>query len=639
MKVCVVGAGPSGLTTIKQLLDEGHEVVCFDKGRSIGGIWHRHPDDDGEMKAYDNLILSISLKLMSFSDFMVEDRRFVGRKGYLEYLHRYAAEFDLERHVRLNSEVAYIRPAGSEWLVAVRSEGATTEHLFDAVAICSGPFREPNMDVEQLANFQGDVVHSSRYRNNEQYRGKKVLVVGLTESGADIVREISDVSHECTLSIRSRSYLVPRLFAGKYSTDMLTFRASHYEFFVRAADVPFAMPSFFEDEHASRSEFLEAARLSGLVLLGLGSLGGNTQPSTNGAAEEAPDAINNLGEPMWPLKLDLGTDLSKEHISLIDEWNRKCNNGTGSYIPKVIYCKNVSFLPNIANGKIRVDDSGIERIEGRMVHFRSGRVEEFDSIVLCTGFKANFSVLRDVEIPGNNVRNLYKHAFHPACHGRLALIGFTRPFTGGIPICAEMQARYFALLCSRKLDLPDDVRERIKREKEWEEWFTEYSPRHVESIPSQVLYLDSIAKEIGCLPDTRELLADPLLLAKLWCCSFNQASYRLTGPHNMRDAARAAVMGEEFPARSATFVSLFLAMSSLSSSAHPKYADFTEFPFVLEPELEKLVRSSLETTASRAARLFESDRRVNRPVNTGAVLETESYFTPASDDQDRRAPT
>jgi hypothetical protein len=217
------------------------------------------------------------------------------------------------------------------------------------------------------------------------------------------------------------------------------------------------------------------------------------------------------------------------------------------------------------------------------------------------------------------------------------LIGFTRPFTGGIPICAEMQARYFALMCSGKVRLPDDVRERIKRERVWEEKFTEYSPRHVESIPSQVLYLDSIAKEIGCLPGTRELLADPLLLAKLWCCSFNQASYRLTGPHSMRGAARAAIMREELPARSVTFVSLFLAMSSLPSTVHPKDGDVPEFPFVLPPELEKLVRASLETTASRStARFLEGDRGVSAQANAGAIRETVSSFTPAREEPQQR---
>lgn len=82
MKVAVIGAGPSGLTTIKQLRDEGHEVVCFDKNAGAGGIWYRDDVDQdagdagdhaaqstaGETKAYDSLYLTISMKLMAFSD-------------------------------------------------------------------------------------------------------------------------------------------------------------------------------------------------------------------------------------------------------------------------------------------------------------------------------------------------------------------------------------------------------------------------------------------------------------------------------------------------------------------------------------------------------------------------------------------
>ena len=116
--------------------------------------------------------------------------------------------------------------------------------------------------------------------------------------------------------------------------------------------------------------------------------------------------------------------------------------------------------------------------------------------------------------------------------------------------------------------------------------------------------------------------ADPVLLAQLWCCSFNQMSYRLTGPHSM-PGARAAVMKEELPARSVEFVSLFLAMSALPSHVHPTDADVPEFPFVLPPELAKLVRETLEATASRAA-------LGGRRVSAGAVPEPVSSLIPAS---------
>ncbi len=36
-KVCVIGAGPSGITALKNLLDEGIEAVAFDRNQEVGG--------------------------------------------------------------------------------------------------------------------------------------------------------------------------------------------------------------------------------------------------------------------------------------------------------------------------------------------------------------------------------------------------------------------------------------------------------------------------------------------------------------------------------------------------------------------------------------------------------------------------
>ena len=53
MRVCVIGAGLSGITTTKHLVDEGHEVTCYEKADSHGGVFSRN-------KIYDNLHLTIS---------------------------------------------------------------------------------------------------------------------------------------------------------------------------------------------------------------------------------------------------------------------------------------------------------------------------------------------------------------------------------------------------------------------------------------------------------------------------------------------------------------------------------------------------------------------------------------------------
>jgi dimethylaniline monooxygenase (N-oxide forming) len=596
MKVCVIGAGPAGLTTIKQLLDEGHEVVCFERQSNIGGLWYRHEDDAAEIKAYDELILSISMKLMSFSDFIYSgERRFENHKGYLKYLQAYAAKFGLNAHIRFNTAVKSVRKDGDEWLVTVQTDGASSEQKFGAVAVCTGPFRTPNTStVEHLDRFSGEVIHSSRYRNNGRFRDKKVLVVGLAESGADILREVSNVSAKCTLSVRSHTFLIPRLTDGKHATDNLTVRAHHYEMYLRSTETPFPMSAIFEDEHCSRERFLEVTRLYGMMFLAQQAV----RRDAGGGAEAAPaDGANPLGVPSRPLHLDVDTEMTKDVIDFINDWNRKSHRGERTYSPKIIFCKNASFVPNILKGKIRVDDTGIAGIQGNSVRFQSGAVEEFDAIVLCTGFQTDFSLLENVEIPDNNVRNLYKHAFPPDHAGRLAVIGVVRPFTGGIPICAEMQARYFARLCSGKLDLPADVHERIEREKAWEEIFTEYSPRCFDAIPSQIFFCDSIAAEIGCLPKASELINDPELLVKLWFNSFNQVAYRLTGPHAMPDEARTELVKLELPISSIGFVAAMLMLSAAPRAHHLDHNEIpppAKLPMELLGPLEAVLRSTAQ---------------------------------------------
>lgn len=573
MKVCVIGAGPSGLTTIKQLRDEGHSVVCFDKNEDIGGIWYRKFDpntDAEEMKVYDNLILTISRKLMCYSDFMVEgDRVFFTHKQYKQYLDSYAEKYGLREFIQLKSSVNDVRkePDG-KWTVIVTVDGQTTEHQFDAVAVCSGPFQNPDVSsVPDIDKFSGTVMHSSKYRNNAQFVGKRVLIVGLAESGADVTREISDVASEAMLSIRTYSFLLPRLFGGTYATDALTERCHHYEVYVRSVKDAFPMKAFFGENILHKITFMFFAWIYGLTELCWQSL-------FRKKVRDLPAQEKNLlGEPMYPLKLDIGCESNDANIDAIDKWNARINDGKGNWTQKCLFSKNVSFIPNIVSGKLKVNDSGIERIEGNRVFFKNKESGEYDIIVLCTGFLKNFSAMgRDLTVKDDNVRNLYKHAFHPAHGGRLAFIGYTRPQSGGIPIVAEMQARYFAQLCSNKIKLPDDVEKKIEEEKIWEDNMIAYSPRQNETVASQIFLIDSMAKEIGCLMPLSQLIFRPKLFVRHWFYPYNQLCYRLIGPHNMHDYAIKELMADKSGVTAyLRFRLKGLGLLLLPHFIHPKY--------------------------------------------------------------------
>ena len=69
-RVCVIGAGPSGLACMRQLLDEGHEVVCFERTSEIGGIWfYREESVEGVPSVALTTILNTSKEYAAFSDF------------------------------------------------------------------------------------------------------------------------------------------------------------------------------------------------------------------------------------------------------------------------------------------------------------------------------------------------------------------------------------------------------------------------------------------------------------------------------------------------------------------------------------------------------------------------------------------
>jgi hypothetical protein len=574
MKVCVIGAGPSGLTTIKQLLDEGHDVTCFDRNEHIGGIWYRNNKTDvDQMKVYDKMFLTISMGLMGYSDFIVpemSDRLYFTRDRYLRYLSAYAEKFHLVERIAFDSEVTAVRRApGERFRVTVQSGSTQSEHVFDAVAVCAGPFQKPRMNVTDIDKFTGDVSHSSRYRNAERFRNKRVLVVGLAESGADILRQISDAASECVLTVRSHTFVLPRLFAGRYSSDEGDIRAHNYEQWIRATKLPFPVKGLFGDSKLARAAFRVCAATYGFGTAAALKVREMFDPSPD---EQDADVLHDkMGQPTFPRQMDHDAELRPEYMRFINEWNRKSHHNRGNWTVKIILCKNATWVPNAVNGKIKIDESGIERIDGNRVFFKSGEVRTFDAIVMCTGFERDFSLLGpDIQVQDNNVRNLYKHAFHPDFDGRLAFIGFVRPFAGGIPACSEMQARYFAQLCSNKLQLPVDVRERIRAEKAWEEAFTELSPRHTEAIPSQSLFQDGIAREIGALPSIWEILKSPRLFARYWFYPANHAFYRLVGPHAQPEIARRELMTERRGQLTMSgLTAMFSALMLLPHKVHP----------------------------------------------------------------------
>ncbi|XP_031451536.1 dimethylaniline monooxygenase [N-oxide-forming] 3-like isoform X1 [Phasianus colchicus] len=231
-RVAVVGAGISGLAATKCCLEEGLEPTCFEQSEDIGGLWrYTEKPEEGRASIYRTVFTNSCKEMMCYPDFPFPDDypNYIHNTRLQKYIRDYAQHFDLLRHIRFKTTVTKIRKrpdfsATGQWEVVTRKDGKEEAAVFDAVMVCTGHHVYPNLPLAHfpgIEKFKGCYLHSREYKEPEKFRGKKVLVVGLGNSGCDIAVELSTVASQVYLSSRRGSWVMSRVWNFGYPWDML----------------------------------------------------------------------------------------------------------------------------------------------------------------------------------------------------------------------------------------------------------------------------------------------------------------------------------------------------------------------------------------------------------------------------------
>ena len=189
--VVIIGAGQAGLSVAYYLqrlgMRAGSEFVVLDEGPLPGGAW-QHRWESLRLGSAHKVHDLPGMSTMGLS-FETADRSRPARDVVVDYYSQYETHFDLR--VRRPAEVTAVFDRGADLVVGTRDSEITTGAVVNATGTWGAPF-VPYYPGSRV--FAGRQTHTSNYASAEDYRGKRVLVVGGGTSAIGFLLELEGVA-------------------------------------------------------------------------------------------------------------------------------------------------------------------------------------------------------------------------------------------------------------------------------------------------------------------------------------------------------------------------------------------------------------------------------------------------------------
>lgn len=401
-RIVVIGAGVAGISTAHVLQEQGFtDWVVLEKGADVGGVWF--------WNHYPGLTCDVPSQIYQFAFAPKPDWEKIWATGpQIQQYHRDVVDrLGLAEKIRCNTEVlaAEFDDATATWALTLNTGETMTA---DVVVCATGVLHNPAIpDIEGLADFDGDVVHTARWDDSLATEGRRIAVIGTGSTGVQVVSALQPKAKHLTHFVRSPQWVL-------WAPMRLPQVGLISQLFSRA-------PKVLDQVHQG-------------LLWGSGILADIvTTPSWRRRAVQAYARLSLRAQVPSSMREDLTPDyepLCKRQVV------------SGTYY-SALKARNASLVTE-----------GIERIEAGGVRTADGTLHEADLLVLATGFRAH-DYMRPMRVTGRDGRKLDDAwADGPRAYRMTAIPGFPNLFTvlgpnsptGSISLqfSAELTARYIA---------------------------------------------------------------------------------------------------------------------------------------------------------------------------------------------------
>ena len=218
-KVCVVGAGSSGIAAAKALHQRAFEFDCFEKSDRVGGNWV-FKNRNGMSAAYRSLHINTSRERMEYPDFPMPKSYpdFPHHTHIAEYFDAYVDHFGFRERITFETGVERATPSPDGTWELTLSSG--DRRHYDALVVANGHHwhaRWPEPAFPGRDRFEGLQLHSHEYTGEDPafFRDKRVVVLGMGNSAMDIAVEASFSAAATYLAARRGAWVIPKYLFGR----------------------------------------------------------------------------------------------------------------------------------------------------------------------------------------------------------------------------------------------------------------------------------------------------------------------------------------------------------------------------------------------------------------------------------------
>lgn len=460
-RVAVIGSGISGITSAVMLHKCGFEVEIFEKSDQIGGVW---------ALAYPNVHLQNIGEQYHISDFpwpFTPELHPTGTQ-IMQYLQEAVRHFGLDVHLR--HQVAAMQEEPDGWLLGIEGPEGFRETRYDFVMVSNGHYSDGknNLRFPDQELFQGRVMTERDLVSLDEFKGKRVAVVGFGKSAVDMtefaaMHQAVQVFHV----FRSPRWMIPRRILGVHFTNIL---------FNRFGSV--MMPSW---SHPSGFERFIHEKSAGVIRLFWkkieGVFRGHILKAGAGLGADARQRLQSV-VPAHPLVADFRS------ASCLEPEN---------------------YYRLVAEGRILPQHTEVLAFNRSGLHLKNGVSLDCDTVLLSLGSQtpvfpflpAKYRTLLESEPDGVQ---LYRHLVHPRIP-RVGFAGFNHCFMH-VP-SVEVGTLWIGALWKGELELPpiEIMEQSMAYLQAWKRVHMHYEPSRSCGVNTRFQqYLDILLKDLGVSP-------------------------------------------------------------------------------------------------------------------------------------------